>query len=507
MKKKTMEYWWRRCDHQRVNRREEERTFLLVDDGENYATFLVLDKEMMKLTKQDAATLLDDEVNRRLRNRLPKCIAELEGQKFIYHVNVRTYNLTDNGPTFTVSGMSAISKQGGRSCQYAIVITVDPRGESDLEVMKAMCDRFLPSKCSSSSTADEKRDRSTLNGWTVIVNTASSMASGAIRRFQDRVLGPSRTGIPSTTSEIWLLGVCYKISEAESSEEADAGSVLDAFRQDFSSLILITYRRGFEPIGETTYTSDVGWGSGESYGLAAGSWVGPYAVCRSWESLARKKREETDVEHCSCSMAVHIVSGSEDGERGGAPILCIEDVTKTCLEYSEGETEWASVLLLVPLVLGLDKVNPRYIPSLIATFTFPQSLGILGGKPGASTYIVGVQEDKGFYLDPHDVQQVVTVNKETKDADTSSYHCNTLRYVPLESLDPSLALGFYCRDKDDFDDFCIRATKLAGDANGAPLFTVTQSHRGGERGIAETSSVASSTEISGEEHEDDWQLL
>ncbi|CAG7865349.1 unnamed protein product [Brassica rapa] len=81
---------------------------LLVDDGENYATFLVLDNEMMKLTKQGAATLLDDEVNRRLRNRLPKCIAELQGQKFIYHVNVTTDNLTDNRPTFTVSGMSAI---------------------------------------------------------------------------------------------------------------------------------------------------------------------------------------------------------------------------------------------------------------------------------------------------------------------------------------------------------------------------------------------------------------
>jgi cysteine protease ATG4 len=33
----------------------------------------------------------------------------------------------------------------------------------------------------------------------------------------------------------------------------------------------------------------------------------------------------------------------------------------------------------------------------------------LGGKPGASTYIVGVQEDKGFYLDPHDVQQVFLI--------------------------------------------------------------------------------------------------
>lgn len=48
----------------------------------------------------------------------------------------------------------------------------------------------------------------------------------------------------------------------------------------------------------------------------------------------------------------------------------------------------------------------RYLPLLCATFQFPQSLGILGGRPGASTYIVGVQDDKAFYLDPHEVQQV-----------------------------------------------------------------------------------------------------
>lgn len=169
---------------------------------------------------------------------------------------------------------------------------------------------------------------------------------------------------------MWLLGVCYRISESESSE------VADAFRQDFCSLILMTYRRGFvyplqiklalvghrknslcyftgfEPIGDTTYTSDVNWGcmlrsgqmlfaqalqfqrlrkswrkkeseppeegyleilelfgdseasafsihnlilAGDSYGLAAGSWVGPYAVCRSWEALVRKRREQTGV--------------------------------------------------------------------------------------------------------------------------------------------------------------------------------------------------------------------
>jgi hypothetical protein len=33
----------------------------------------------------------------------------------------------------------------------------------------------------------------------------------------------------------------------------------------------------------------------------------------------------------------------------------------------------------------------------------------LGGKPGASTYIIGVQNDKAFYLDPHDVKPVCTI--------------------------------------------------------------------------------------------------
>jgi len=108
--------------------------------------------------------------------------------------------------------------------------------------------------CREASTSGHNPVCTTHSSWTVILKTAS-MASGAIRRFQDRVLGPSRTGISSSTSEIWLLGVCYKISEGESSEEADAGRVLAAFRQDFSSLILMTYRRGLYAPPPQTQTS------------------------------------------------------------------------------------------------------------------------------------------------------------------------------------------------------------------------------------------------------------
>lgn len=101
--------------------------------------------------------------------------------------------------------------------------------------------------------------------------------------------------------------------------------------------------------------------AGKAYGLAAGSWVGPYAMCRSWETLARSKREETEHGCQSLPMAIYIVSGDEDGERGGAPVVYIEEASRHCLEFSKGLVDWTPILLLVPLVLGLEKVNPRFV--------------------------------------------------------------------------------------------------------------------------------------------------
>ncbi|GMH18265.1 hypothetical protein Nepgr_020106 [Nepenthes gracilis] len=423
------------------------------------------------------------------------------------------------------------------------------------------------------SPREKKSACSRVNGWAATVKKI--VASGSMRRIKEQMLGLSKSNTTTSTGDIWLLGICYKAS----SEDSPHGDPVNtdgfaAFVEDFSSRILMTYRKGFLPIGDSKYTSDVNWGcmlrssqmlvaqalvvhrlgrswrkitnkqleqdyieilhqfgdsdesvfsihkllqSGAAYGLAAGSWVGPYAMCRTWESLARQMKDLSDEPF---PMAIYIVSGDEDGERGGAPIVCIEDVSRHCLDYSRGNADWTSILLLVPLVLGLDKVNPRYLPLLRATYTFPQSLGILGGKPGASTYIVGVQDEMAFYLDPHEVQPVVKINKGCLDADTSSYHCSVLRNFPLDSTDPSLAIGFYCRDKDDFDDFCCRASKLADESGGAPLFTVAHSRSSSTRashcnktviGAGEFEEVDScgmeSSAVAEGSHEDEWQLL
>ncbi|KAH0883746.1 hypothetical protein HID58_059842 [Brassica napus] len=76
---------------------------LLVDDGNNYATFVVFDKEMLKLAKQDAAALLLDEVNSGVGKKLK---AELGGTDLDFHIRVTPHNFSPDHCTFTVSAAS-----------------------------------------------------------------------------------------------------------------------------------------------------------------------------------------------------------------------------------------------------------------------------------------------------------------------------------------------------------------------------------------------------------------
>lgn len=52
------------------------------------------------------------------------------------------------------------------------------------------------------------------------------------------------------------------------------------------------------------------------------------------------------------------------------------------------------------------QMNPCYIPQLQEVLTWPQSAGIVGGRPSSSLYFIGVQDQNVLYLDPHEVQQV-----------------------------------------------------------------------------------------------------
>jgi cysteine protease ATG4 len=132
-------------------------------------------------------------------------------------------------------------------------------------------------------------------------------------------------------------------------------------------------------------------------------------------------------------------------------------------------TVWKPVVILMPLRLGLDVLNPIYLDSIKKVFEIPQTLGIMGGKPKSSLYFVGYQEDDVFYLDPHTVQKTIGKGSQAI-TNYKSFHCSVPRKMRILDMDPSMALGFLCQGRADFEEFCQHARMFAQLEN--PLMSV-----------------------------------
>lgn len=65
------------------------------------------------------------------------------------------------------------------------------------------------------------------------------------------------------------------------------------------------------------------------------------------------------------------------------------------------------VLVLIGTRLGIDGVNPVYYEAIKEIYTWPQAVGIAGGRPSSSYYFVGSQAENLFYLDPHHARPAV----------------------------------------------------------------------------------------------------
>jgi len=170
---------------------------------------------------------------------------------------------------------------------------------------------------------------------------------------------------------------------------------------------------------------------------------------------------------------------------------------------SSSSTSWNPLLLVIPLRLGLSDINPMYVEPLKACLSLPQSVGIIGGTPNHAHYFVGHVGDSLFFLDPHTTQCFVdldevaafwdaeentktmeeeeeeetnrretsrktnvddaSITNEPSPAATSSsakkpkllrgdetYHSPLPDRMKILDLDPSIAVGFFCRNQDEF---------------------------------------------------------
>ncbi|XP_072024085.1 uncharacterized protein [Amphiura filiformis] len=171
-----------------------------------------------------------------------------------------------------------------------------------------------------------------------------------------------------------------------------------------------------------------------------------------------------------CSRETEI-SGAAD-ERTQSPCHKKSDEQTT-----EVNKKWCALVLLVPVRLGGDEVNPIYVNPLRSLFTLESCMGIIGGKPKHSLYYVGFQDEKMIHLDPHYCQGVVDM--KSRKFPTYTFHCMSPRKMRITSMDPSCTVGFYLKTEEDFEEFCktIPEVVTPAQSNGDyPMFIVRDGH-------------------------------
>eukprot|EP01118_Nematostelium_gracile_P017748 TRINITY_DN7686_c0_g1_i1.p1 TRINITY_DN7686_c0_g1~~TRINITY_DN7686_c0_g1_i1.p1 ORF type:complete len:339 (+),score=42.43 TRINITY_DN7686_c0_g1_i1:60-1076(+) len=299
---------------------------------------------------------------------------------------------------------------------------------------------------------------------------------------------------PFTSSDIYMIhGRKFSKEETESNSQNKVEFL--AFLDAFYSLFWFSYRKDFPVIAPSTWTCDTGWGcmlrsgqmmlsqalachflgrdwkrakgspennpeysrvlrlfddqptspfsvhsiaiQGQKYGKNIGEWFGPSTIAQTLCDLVNT--------HLSDQLVMYISNDSS---------LYLDEITKLCT--MDNGKSWRPLFIMVPLRLGLQSINEIYTESLKSLFSIPQSLGIVGGKPRAAMYFVAIQDSSLFYLDPHTVQSSVQMTEEGFNQE--SFHSFYPHTMPLSAVDPSLSIGFYCADKEDFNQFWQQAS-------------------------------------------------
>ena len=201
---------------------------------------------------------------------------------------------------------------------------------------------------------------------------------------------------------------------------------------------------------------------GACFGIVPGHWVGPYVLSQTFDKIINGNDHS--------SLALYLVA-----EAGGIPTLYR---SRASAQAQEGDPKdgpealfWKPLLILIPMTLGITaSINPVYVPQILTMLSMPQTVGVVGGKLGSSVYLIGRQGKQVLYLDPHSLKPFEEDGKVNAD----SYFASEIHHMAASKLDPSLALGFYCRTRRDFDALYDQLRALAERYPTASLLSVAE---------------------------------
>lgn len=311
--------------------------------------------------------------------------------------------------------------------------------------------------------------------------------------------------IPKTDTTVWILGKKYNSIQE-----------LELIRRDIQSKLWCTYRRGFVPLGECQLTTDKGWGCmlrcgqmvlaqslidlhlgrdwfwtpecfdptylkivnrfedsrksffsihqialmGDSEDKKVGQWFGPNTVAQVLKKLVRYDDW--------CSIVVHVALDN---------VVVTDEIYSLCLESERNDDTWKPLLLIIPLRLGLNTINPIYVPALKKCFELVGSVGMIGGRPNQALYFIGYVDDEVLFLDPHTTQRTGSVGNKSSIDETDldeTYHQKYAGRIDFQAMDPSLALCFLCKTRISFEVIIDKLKSEVIPSSSQPLFEITK---------------------------------
>ncbi|XP_029946441.1 cysteine protease ATG4D-like [Salarias fasciatus] len=351
----------------------------------------------------------------------------------------------------------------------------------------------------------------------------------------------------SSSSPVIMLGKPYELGDEGERER---------FRRCFSSLLWLTYRRGFPPLAGVSLTTDSGWGCVLRTGqmlLAQGLLMHLLPPDWTWSASHRAVKDDMDLlrhigsvengwnssrhanergrklslgsvldrpmeathrrvvswfaDHVTAPYGIHqlVELGKSSGKKAGdwygpsivahilrkavsasanVPNLAVyvaqdctiylQDVRKLC-EQPQPQP-WKAIIILVPVRLGGQELNPSYITCVKELLSLRWCIGIVGGKPKHSLFFVGFQDDHLLYLDPHYCQPTVDVAKQNFPLE--SFHCKYPRKMPFSRMDPSCTIGFYAKGQQEFESLHTAVKEaLSTSAATYPMFIFAEGER------------------------------
>lgn len=297
-----------------------------------------------------------------------------------------------------------------------------------------------------------------------------------------------------------LIGHTLRIHYKSRHWKPPAGT--DESRRDDFVKKLLTWFADFPSKEESVYSLQNFVAAGTAkYQVLPGEWWGPATACYAMRDLVDLHsqsqpslfRVHVSSEGTVYSDLVHELMTKDSKKRAEerkrereaslpSPLHPLDPTAPTDDDVKPENLEWdTSLLLLIPVRLGLDKFNEEYTDSIARSFWLPQSVGILGGRPRSARWFYAAYADgsKVLGLDPHTIQSAPKRNclkkVQLSDDYLGSVHTAYPDVYPILRLDTTLAIGFYCRTKKDFLSLEASLKELKKTQSSPDLFTFMKS--------------------------------